>query len=104
MCICMPPGPDMVIPGMAIPGTRAGMSTTRGSGTLASPLLGPSRHGLCSGYTRAGETGEHLLRRSEGEVVQHEEDFLAVLAKLSGAMDDKGRGHQALLLHGVMRV
>src|SRR5258707_2514014 len=63
-----------------------------------------SRHGLCSGYTRAGETGEHLLRRSGGEVVQHEEDFLAVLAKLSGAMDDKGRGHQALLLHVVMRV
>src|SRR5258708_33920958 len=67
-------------------------------------LLGVLRHDLCSGCTRAGETREHLPRCSEGEVVQHEDDFLAVLAKLSGAMDDKGRGHQALLLHVVMRV
>ena len=61
-------------------------------------------HRLCGGRARAGETGEHLLRRSEGEVVQHEDDFLPVFAKLSGAMDDKGRGHQALLLHVLMRM
>src|SRR5258708_31421137 len=67
-------------------------------------LLGLLRHDLCSGCTRAGETREHLLRCSEGEVEQHKDDFLAVLAKLSGAMDDKGRGHQALFLHVVMRV
>ena len=36
--------------------------------------------------------------------MQHEDDFLTVLAKLSGAMDDKRRGHQALFLHVVMRV
>src|SRR5882672_9404242 len=67
-------------------------------------LLGLLRHNLCSGCARAGVSREHLLRCSEGEVVQHEDDFLAVLAKLSGAMDDKGRGHQALLLHVVMRM
>ena len=53
-------------------------------------------------YARAGEAGEHLVRRSEGEVVQHEDDLLPVFPKLSSIMDDERRGHQALLLQALM--
>src|SRR2546430_1395569 len=67
-------------------------------------ILGRLHYGLCCGYARAGKAGEHLLRRSEGEVVQHENDFLPVFAKLNNIMDDERRGHQALLLHAVMRM
>src|ERR1700758_1530365 len=60
------------------------------------------QHGLYRGYVRAGEAGEHVLRRSEGEVVQHEDDFLPVFAKRRGVMNDERRGHQTLLLHVLM--
>src|SRR6185369_10113049 len=86
-------------------GSHSHVGRSRYTGVvLVSRGLGLLRHGLCSGYTRASETCEHLFRRSEGEVVQHEDDFLTVFMKLGGATDDKGRGHQALFLHVVMRV
>jgi hypothetical protein len=53
--------------------------------------------------TRPDKTGEHLLRRSEGEVVQHEDDVLPIFATV-GAVDDERRGHQTLLLQALMRM
>src|ERR1700745_2319406 len=67
-------------------------------------LLHLLRHRLWGGRPRAGEAGEHLVRCSKGEVVQHENDFLPVFAKLRGVMNDERRGHQALLLHVMMRM
>ncbi len=54
--------------------------------------------------TGAGQAGKHLVRRAKGEVVQHEDDLLPVVAKLGGVMHDERRRHQPLLLHAVMRM
>jgi hypothetical protein len=51
-----------------------------------------------------GEIGEDLLRRAEAEIVQHDEDLLAVLPVIGGAAHDHRRGHHALLLQAVMRM
>jgi hypothetical protein len=68
-------------------GSHSHVGRSRYTGVvLVSRGLGLLRHGLCSGYTRASETCEHLFRRSEGEVVQHEDDLLTVF--YSAALDE----------------
>jgi hypothetical protein len=51
-----------------------------------------------------GEPGENLVRPAEAEVVQHDDDLLAILPVIGGAAHDHRRRHQALLLQAVMRV
>jgi hypothetical protein len=62
------------------------------------------RYGLCRGCARAEEAGEHLVGRSEGEIVQHEDDFLPILGEHRFIVDNERRGHQPLFLQFVMRV
>src|SRR4029077_13965086 len=61
-------------------------------------------HQLCYGSAGARETSKYLLRRSECEIVQHQNDFLPVFAQLISGANDKRRRHKVLLLHLVMRV
>jgi len=37
-----------------------------------------------------GEAGEHLLGTPEGEIVQHQNDFLPILAQRYFVLDDQG--------------
>jgi hypothetical protein len=68
----------------------------RAAALALTTLLVILRYGLCRGCARADEAGEHLVGFSEGEIVQHEDDFLPVLSKHRFVVDNKRRSHQAL--------
>jgi hypothetical protein len=51
-----------------------------------------------------GELTEDLVRLAEAEVVQHDDDLLAVFPIIGRAAHDHRRSQQALLLQPVMRV
>jgi hypothetical protein len=85
-----------------------GHSRGRGPLCLASIVtsgaLGSLRQGVRVGAARAGKTGKHLVGAAKGEIVQHENNILPILAQRCCIFDDERRGQQALLLHGMMRM
>ena len=111
--IRMAPGPDIAIPGMGIPAMAGGVMfaipAVPDGGASPTPWCREPPSACCAMAcgglrTGAGEAGEHLVRRPEGEIVQHDDDFLAILALRRLVLDDQRRGHQALFLHAVMRM
>jgi hypothetical protein len=68
------------------------------------PWCSAPAHRVRGGGAHAGESGERVVGRAEAEIVQHQHDLLAVVAKLCRIMDDERRRHQALLPHPLMRV
>ena len=62
------------------------------------------RHRVPARRVRPGQTGQHLGRIAEGEVVQQHRHVLQVGAQILRRAHHQGRRHQPLLLQTVMRV